>query len=471
MTDKILVNGMVWGTREPLVSPIDYDEFVKIMLEALSRDKEGFRQMAEFGQEELSSKKSFEYSFHTPDLNDPLEAKWALLLPPRSKENEAIAAALKPLVDHRQGQVWFSEKSIVVDQEKWIMDQYSQMEESDRPYYVLLAGKPEDIPFRFQYTLDVNAAVGRLSFDSPEEYARYAGKVVEFETNANSFVNKKAVFFATDHRLDDPTHISRRYMTNPLVKMIQDVGVQVSYFPGDQATLNNLQSSSGGADAPALIYTASHGLAVPGSDAAAEEDRRKMQGAIVCQDYNGHSGVFSADQVPAESFGHGSIFLAFACYGAGTPKESDFFHWIKIPSLLDCCPTQDFIAALPKRLLSHPQGPLAFVGHIDPAWVYSFADPDRFEGDKGWGTRMAPFRQAVDHLFQGATVGYAVKRFNEIYATFSVKLANIEDQFRRDTTRGGDPQWTKEMIDIWMIRNDTQNFIVLGDPAVKAKVR
>ena len=37
MTDKILVNGMVWGTQEPLVSPIDYDEFVKIMLEALSR--------------------------------------------------------------------------------------------------------------------------------------------------------------------------------------------------------------------------------------------------------------------------------------------------------------------------------------------------------------------------------------------------------------------------------------------------
>lgn len=471
MKDKILVNGMVWGQKEPLVSPIDYDDFVKGMLEALGRDKKGFRAQTNFGKEALISRGAFELSFRAPDFNNPKEVKWALLLPPRSRETEEVATALKRLVDHRQGQVLYCPESrAAAEPEDWIINHYCQIEESERPYYVLLVGSPEAIPFRFQYTLDVQAAVGRLSFARLEDYAQYAQKVVDFETRNDAFVAKKAVFFATEHPWkDDPTPISRRYMTDPLVNMVQAKGTPVSYFAGDAATLANLGSIFGGPEgAPALVYTATHGLGVPGTD---EGVRRRLQGALVCQDYDGQAGVFSADLVPQAAFGHGSILFAFACYGAGTPKESDFFHWIRDPRLLNYRPTRDFIAALPQKLLAHPQGPLAFIGHLDPAWIFSFADPDRLEGDRGWGTRMAPFRQTVDQLLQGASVGYAVKRFNEVYATISVKLTNIENQFRRDATKGENPQWTKELIDTWMTRNDSQNFIVLGDPAVKAKFR
>ena len=63
-----------------------------------------------------------------------------------------------------------------------------------------------------------------------------------------------------------------------------------------------------------------------------------------------------------------------------------------------------------------------------------------------------------------------IKKFNEIYAVLSVKLVSTEDEFRRNTKLGQASPWTRRLVDTWMTRNDTQNFIVLGDPAVKAKM-
>lgn len=473
MSDRIVVNGMTLGKVKPLLPPVDLDKFAGTLMGALAREKEHFRLEAVHAEESFATRGAYE--FHSPDLSDPLEVKWALLLPPRTAETKAIAAALAPLVKHRQGSVIYSPTPFHASPpEDWIREHYEVMDDYEPPYYVLLAGCPEDVPFRFQYLLDVNAAVGRLSFDRIEDYASYARKVVDFEVGVGNGVAQRAVVFATEHAKKEDngaTFLSRNFMTDPLVEMIQGKNIPVSYIAGEDATLPNLIEAlkgKGNVLAPALIYTATHGLGVPGKD---EKARRRLQGALVCQDYDGRKGVFSADKVPAAPFLHGSIVFTFACYGAGTPKQSDFFHWLRDPRLLSCRPSADIVAALPLRFLAHPSGPLAFFGHLDPSWVYSFADPKRVSDDKGWGSRMGPFRQAVDHILQGATVGYAVKRFNEAYALTSVGLANMEDQFRRDATRGEKPTWTRKLVDTWMTRNDMQNFIVLGDPAVKAKMQ
>src|SRR5262249_46042110 len=101
-----------------------------------------------------------------------------------------VRAALQPLLSHRKvamGSRHYHELEYQPGQtlEDWLTRRKVRTGDINSallPYYVLLVGGPEAIPFEFQYHLDAEYAVGRLAFDTPDQYRRYAESVVAYET-------------------------------------------------------------------------------------------------------------------------------------------------------------------------------------------------------------------------------------------------------------------------------------------------
>ncbi len=328
------------------------------------------------------------------------------------------------------------------------------------PYYLLLVGDPEAIPFRFQYLLDVQYAVGRIHFDTIEEYAQYARNVVEAETQPR-VLERRAVFFGVRNAGDQATQLSADHLVKPLAaKLAGELpDWKCDTVLAADATKARLSNYLGGADAPAFFFSASHGMGFPNGDARQLEH----QGALLCQDWPGPiqwrkaippEFYFAADDLGDSPAMKGTIGFFFACYGAGTPKLDDFAH-VATGVRSEIAP-HGFLGRLPKRLLN--RGMLAVVGHVERAWGCSFMW-------KRAGEQLAVFDGSLIRLLQGQPVGRAMEFFNERYA----ELATVLTSEKEEIQYGKVPD-DVELSGMWTAHNDARSYIIIGDPAVRLAV-
>lgn len=330
------------------------------------------------------------------------------------------------------------------------------------PYYLLLVGSPEAIPYTFQYQLDVQYAVGRISFDSPAEYASYAHSVVEME-NSSIVLPQKAVFFGVQNPDDPATHLSATQLVQPLATKLTSAQVGSGWIIdgviGEQATKDKLADLLAGENFPALLFSASHGMGFPMDDPR----QRPHQGALLCQDWPGpiawrgpipEKQYFSAQDLSPDARVLGRMAFFFACFGAGTPRTDDFAHLVnRQPAEIA---RQAFVSRLPQRLLSHSRGGmLAVIGHVDRAWGYSFVWEQS-------GSQLAVFESALKRLMAGEPVGYAMEYFNERYAELSTILSSELQgmQFGKSVDE-------LALAGIWTANNDARSYVILGDPAAR----
>ncbi len=350
------------------------------------------------------------------------------------------------------------------------------------PFYVLLVGTPEEIPYSFQYQLDVMRAVGRLDFGSDiEAYAAYAETVVAAESGI-TVIPRRAAFWAPVHAGDKATEMSARLLVQPLFESLgcaasesaspdeslPDVDLALTHSwesmgpltgPG-QATRDELYRLLGGApdQVPALLFTAGHGIEFPANHPAQLDE----QGALLCQDWPGlgsdvlRDHYFAAEDVAADADLTGLIAVFFACYGAGTPQLDQFAA--QAFKVREKIAPRSFTAALPQRLLK--QGALAVLGHVERAWGYSFISPQGRVENQAFVTAMRA-------LMNGDPIGVATDlSFNMRYAEMSSDLSADLEELKWDPAYLSE----NELAYRWTSNNDARSYVVIGDPAARLPV-
>jgi hypothetical protein len=400
------------------------------------------------------------------------QSGWAVIFPkggdPRVREN------LKPLLDMRRAQAGKLYREIGGDEGyNFGEDKNSFLErvgaatsgpvDPERlPYYLLLVGSPEEIPYRLQYQLDVQYAVGRIYFDQLEDYARYASSVIAAEQGWAKLARRMA-FVGVQNPGDAATRLSTDFLITPLIEQLRNAptaeGWQFESALRDEAHKARVLKMLGGSDTPALLFTASHGVEFENGDPRQIDD----QGALLCGDWPGreqwgdrpipNEHYVAARDIADDARLLGTVCFHFACFGAGTPRLDDFPHQRGAARAIA---PHAFVARLPQRLLAHPNGgALAVIGHVERAWGYSFL------GNQA--PQIETFSSTIRRLMvPGTPVGRALEDFNNRYA----ELATVLTERLEDVRMGKKPD-DRDLSRKWTEHNDARSYVVIGDPAVR----
>lgn len=419
------------------------------------------------------------------DAEDLAQTGWGVVLP-ADVDPGPLKEALKPLLAKRQMEagrfyVEFDGPRGVRAGESaldWLARQPSEGKgpglhvvdpENGVPFYLLLVASPEQIPTQFQYMLDMFWAVGRLHFDTVDEYARYAASVVAYETAAKPPPRyKQLTVFATEHPSDAATRMFTQAVAKPFASgangqgpVAQGLNYAVDDILGGAATkacFTEVLRGTRPKGSPALLFSGTHGMAF-----RAEDPRLPTcQGALVCQDWEAgsirESDWFSAVDVPADACLHGMIHFLFACYGGGWEKF-DTFRDGPGGTARQIAPSPG-VARLPQAMLAHPKGgALAVLAHVDRAWSFSFRTVNNV-------TQNAALREVVRCLLLGLRVGNATDRFNMQWAALAAPLSDA----LRDAQPAPSPAISRQIARLWIARDDARNYAILGDPAVRLRV-
>jgi hypothetical protein len=143
------------------------------------------------------------------DPANPARAGWAIVLP--AGASTEFKAAVQPLIDRRKSVVPPDRCKVLEyrpgeTMKKWLARHTvapGSVVPTKVPYYVTLVGGPEEIPFDFQYLLDVEYAVGRLAFDQLDGYRQYAESVKKYETAQTLANTKEVVYWGPRHAAAD----------------------------------------------------------------------------------------------------------------------------------------------------------------------------------------------------------------------------------------------------------------------------
>jgi hypothetical protein len=447
------------------------------------------------------------------DPDDLERQRWGVIAPVGDCGDRLIDA-IAPLLEQRrrqQGRVpvyRVPARMTVAEAARWKKRVFRSGADvdDDLPRYQLIVGDLDEVPLAVQQIQATDGFVGRLAFDDLDGYRAYADKVVRWEDRPASVAEGQAIL----HAVRDGTSATRRgaeALIAPAEYILRrrraagDVRYgELRVTGSERPTPDELWAATAPATAatataasaagvpaaaarPSVLLSLSHGVGVPraGRAAAARdgaERQRREQGALSF----GRGGLVTGTDLAGRGFLPGGMWLAVACFGAGTAETSDYRHWLdtlrraghagsEIEHVLDTLAHErPFVAAVPKAALADPAGPLAFVGHVDLAWTYSFFDLD----DR---PRRRPGRivGVIQALLNGHRAGVAMRKLMRFFAEVNTELTALQDARARcgaaiDDEEDADDRERARRGHLWMLRQDLAGYVLLGDPAVRLPI-
>lgn len=410
------------------------------------------------------AKDSAHFAFDAP-LEDLEEAGWGVVF--HKDVSDDFRKQVEKLVKHRADKHSIEPKIFEVTGDTSYLDFLSKNgvspglgEVSKVPYYLMLVGNPQAISYRFQYELGTEYAVGRIEDTDP--YKAYIDQLIDYETADSAPTARQVVFWATSNEDDESTPLSSKFLVQPLYdgfdpKITFDRQLYMADTAGKEASKTNLTQVLTQAKPPSLLFTASHGLGYRKPDPA---NQPRLQGALVTQEWvSGDpitpAQIFSGDDIAKGANVRGMVHFAFACFGAGTPRQDDFSHGRSdIAPVIAPFP---FTSNLACQELSH--GALAFVGHVDRAWGYSFLS------ESGESQILGFTRALKSMLRRGWPIGHSLRDLYDRALHLSKDL--LEDLNELDA---GKKIPALEIANKWKERNDARAYALVGDPAASLRV-
>ena len=421
------------------------------------------------------------------DPNDLELQRWGVIAP-QGPEGDRLLALIQPLIRHRRSQQGDDVKIYRVPAQmsldaamRWKKREFDSGADLniEVPRFQLILGDLDQVSLEQQHVQASDGYVGRLAFAREDDYAAYVEKVLRWEKMSEGTGKPDSLFF-TVHDGTAATAVGHRALVGPGVEVVRKRQASGQYPArevvefGDRMTPSpdELLARVAGGD-PGVLFTLSHGEGAPRGGWRSHEEQRRRQGAMSF----GREGKLTGDDLRARAFLPGGVWFMLACYGAGTPNSSAYRHWLaalaeagqfrgRPEAVLAGLPgpnDRPFIAALPQAVLANPEGPLAFMGHIDLAWTYGFQ-----ELDSGTTNRPARYMAITRALLKRDRSGVALRELLRYCDQTNHELTNLHDQDARARAAGQPSQLdAARMGHLWMLRQDLAAYVLLGDPAVR----
>jgi hypothetical protein len=166
--ELLYVNGIDGDTGEYLVPPLDLEQ-AAALAHANADDAATARRLS---GARAAKKPQLGLPFRA-DPTNVAQAGWAIVF--HRDEPVAVREALAALIEHRRTQAGEERTKVLEyrageDRRAWLTRNGAasgSIQPTVVPYYILLVGEPNRIPFEFQCLLDGEYAVGRVCFDTP----------------------------------------------------------------------------------------------------------------------------------------------------------------------------------------------------------------------------------------------------------------------------------------------------------------